>query len=307
LDVTYSEDAAGPVPRRLFLKASKSDLHPETLSFGEREVAYYTAMTGRADSLPIPRCYDSSYDARTGGSHILIDDLSTTHCQTAYPIPPSPQHCEMIVESLAQLHALWWNSSQLLRDLGHLCERFRAAATRLRLEATLPGFLDFLGDALLPGQRQVYQAVLASPILLRREERLRRMEAITLVHGDAHAWSFMLPRDMGSGRVMIIDWHLWEIAAPTDDLAYFIAFWWAPGRRAALERPLLETYHRHLLAHGVEGYTWDACWRDYRESVAITTLTPIGQYRRKVNPAVMWSGLENSIAAFHDLSCADVL
>ncbi|MGH2347367.1 MAG: hypothetical protein ACRDG4_19230, partial [Chloroflexota bacterium] len=48
-------------------------------------------------------------------------------------------------------------------------------------------------------------------------------------HGDAHAWSFMLPRDTEADRVMVIDWQLWEINAPTDDLAYLMAFWWAPG------------------------------------------------------------------------------
>lgn len=199
LEVTYSEDTNGPVPRRLFLKVSKSNLHPETRAFGEREVAFYHVMTGPPGEPPIPRCYDSA------------------------------------------------------------------------------------------------------------EERRRCLAAVTLTHGDAHPWSFMLPRTPEAGHVMVIDWQLWEINVPTDDLAYFMAFWWAPGRRAALERPLLETYHRHLLDYGVQNYDWDACWRDYRESVAYTTLIPIGQFRRKVNLSVLWSGLENSTAAFQDLSCADLL
>jgi len=305
LEVVYSEDTNGPVPRHFFLKVSKSDLPPETLAFGEREVAFYDAMRGR--SLPIPRCYDGAYNAGSGHSHLLIDDLSPTHYHTAFPLPPSPQHCEMIVKSLAQLHAQCWNSVQLSRDLGHLCANITATATRLRLEVTLPGFLEFLGDTLLPAQQRVYQDILTSSLLERREERRQRMVAVTITHGDAHPWNFMLPRATEAGQVMVIDWHLWEINVPTNDLAYFMAFWWGPGRRATLERPLVETYHRQLLDYGVENYDWAACWRDYRESVAYTTLIPIGQFRRKVNLSTLWSGVENSTAAFQDLTCTDLL
>ncbi|MGH2347368.1 MAG: hypothetical protein ACRDG4_19235 [Chloroflexota bacterium] len=69
---------------------------------------------------------------------------------------------------------------------------------------------------------------------------------------------------------------------------------------------MLETYHRHLIEYGVEQYDWDTCRRDYRESVALTTLIPIGQFRQKVTPDVPWSGIEDSTAAFEDLNCADV-
>ena len=307
LAVGYSLDTTGPVPRQLFLKASKAHLHPEVLALGGREVGFYAAMQGRAAGLPIPQCYDSAYDAGSGHSHILIDDLSSTHGQPAYPLPPTPGQCALIMQGLAQLHAHWWNSERIVHDFGHLGEIRTATTTRLRLEATLPSFLDALGDILLPAQQHVYHAVLSSSLLARREVRLQSLEQVTLNHGDAHAWSFMLPRTAEDGPVRVIDWQLWEMAPPTDDLAYFMAFWWPAGRRAVLERPLVETYHRHLLACGVQDYDWDTCWRDYRESVAFITLIPIGQFRRKVPLSVLWSGLENSTAAFHDLRCADLL
>ncbi len=305
LDVTYTADTVGSVPRSLFLKTSKADLHPELLAFGEREVYFYADIAEFTASLPIPRCYDAAYDATSGHSHILVQDLSATHYQTVYPIPPSPRQCELLIRSLAQVHALFWNSPLFSQDLGHLSETFSATATRRRLEATLPGFLEFLGDSLLPAQQRIYQDILAAPLLSRREERRERLAAVTLTHGDAHPWSFMLPRDPEADQVMVIDWHLWEISPPTDDLAYLMAYWWGPSRRAMLERSLLETYHQQLVECGVEQYDWDMFQRDYRESVAFITLIPIGQFRRKVNPAVMWNGLENSTAAFQDWNCAE--
>lgn len=199
LAVTYPRDTTGPGPRQLFLKVSKAHLHPEVLALGAREVGFYDALRGHAERLPIPQCYDSAYDAQSGHSHILIDDLSSTHVQPAYPLPPGPGQCALIMQSLAHLHAHWWNSARIVRDLAHLCATSTATATRLRLEATLPSFLHALGDALLPTQQHVYHAILSSSLLARREVRLQSLAQVTLAHGDAHAWSFMLPRTPQDG------------------------------------------------------------------------------------------------------------
>jgi hypothetical protein len=105
----------------------------------------------------------------------------------------------------------------------------------------------------------------------------------------------------------LIDWQLWEVNVATNDLAFLMAHKWSPYRRAALERSLLQEYHERLTSHGVANYDWDTCWRDYRESVILMTLVPIGQFRRKQHPAVIWTGLENIMAAFQDLSCEELL
>ena len=307
LALTYSDDAAGPVPGRLFLKIAKPDLHPEVLAAGRREVAFYRAMAAATGPVPLPRCYDALDDGRAGHFHLLLDDLSATHFRRPHPIPPSPRHCELLVESLAHLHAYWWESPRLGGELGALDDERLRHERRRRLEATVPAFLDFLGDALLPAQREMYRRVLASPLLSRREARRQRGERITLVHGDVHVGNCLLPHDPARGGVTLIDWQRWEIAVGTDDVACFIARHWSPQRRAALERPLVHRYHRHLTAHGVRGYDWRQCWDDYRGSVALMTLVPIGQFRREQHPAAIWSGLENSSAAYQDLRCAELL
>ncbi len=307
LAARYSEDASGSAPARLFLKMSKPGLHAELLAKGQREVSFYQAMAVAPQSFPLPGCYDAVYDAETGHSHLLLDDLSETHFQKPYPLPPSPGHCEMVVEGLARLHAHWWDSPRLRTELGGLGVEGAAGERHRRLAETFPGFMDFLGDALLPAQCRMYEQILASPLLSRREERCRETRRVTLLHGDPHPGNFMLPKDSDRGQVILVDWHLWEMNVATDDLAFLIAHQWSPHRRAALEKPLLQQYHRHLIARGVENYDWPDCWDDYRGSVAVMTLVPIGQFRRKQHPAVLWSGLETSTAAFQDLNCAEVL
>ncbi len=307
LSITYSADASGTLPSRLFLKMSRPGVHAELLDVGRREVAFYQVMEDVADDFPIPRCYDAASDDSTGQVHVLMDDLSATHFQRPLPIPPSHRHCEMIMESLAHLHAWWWNSPRLGTKLGERLDERKAAEIRRRLEDTLPTFIDYLGDALLPTQRKAYEQIMASPFWARRVERLCSLQGVTLIHGDAHTGNFMLPHDTARHKVMLIDWHLCDINTAAIDLAFLMALHWSPQRRAVLERPLVRHYYGNLMAHGVTNYSWDDLWRDYREAVIIMTLIPIGQFRRNMPAGVIWFGLQDSMAAFQDLNCAELL
>ena len=133
------------------------------------------------------------------------------------------------------------------------------------------------------------------------------MKQVTLIHGDAHTGNILLPRDETKHDVVLIDWQLWDINVGAIDLAFLMALHWPPNRRAVLEESLLHRYHAHLLKCGVEGYGWQALWNDYRESVIIMSLIPIGQFRRNSPAGVIWFGLQDSLAAFEDLDCAEML
>jgi hypothetical protein len=57
----------------------------------------------------IPRCYYAARDQQSGGFSIVLEDLSQTHFQTEYPLPPTIDLCEMALDCLAEVHAAWWN------------------------------------------------------------------------------------------------------------------------------------------------------------------------------------------------------
>lgn len=317
LKVSYSAEAAGTRPAHLFLKMTKPDLHPELLSRSLHEVEFYQAVAGAevsADAkawagggLATPHCYAASYDDASHLSHLLLDDLSQTHFQRPQPLPPSNQHCQLIMESLAQVHAQWWHSPRLGKEIGQPLTPAAAAASHQRLVDTLPGFMDYLGDGLLPQQRRAYETILASNFLDRQGERLIQLKDVTLIHGDAHTGNLMLPNDTARQHVVLVDWHLWDINLPTTDLAFFMALHWSAARRALLELPLLQHYHASLLALGVTDYVWEKFWNDYRSSVVIMALIPVGQFRRKSPNGVIWFGLQDSMAAYLDLHCEEVL
>lgn len=305
--LTYSDDVQGDVPRRLFLKVTKPDLHPEYGLVGEHEIKFYTDILPSEPKLPVARCYYAEWDVAAHRAALVLADLSQSHFQRPLPLPPAPDQCYRIVESLARLHAQWWNHPQLGKTIGTPLSSAEAEASLRRLEATFPKYMDYIGDALLPTQRLAYERIFASSFLPRRAKRLITQNTVTLIHGDAHTNNLLLPHDGQNGQVVLIDWQRWGIDVPLYDLAFLIALHWSAERRTALEQSLLRHYHHHLLQHGVTGYSWEDCWRDYGENVIVMTLIPIGQFRRQMPAGVIWYGMENSVAAFNDLACAELL
>ena len=74
---------------------------------------------------------------------------------------------------------------------------------------------------------------------------------------------------------------------------------------------MLETYHATLEQRGVEGYTWDKLWNDYRlaavQSIYVATAWCIGDDERTSMEWVWWPQLQKSLAAYQDLRCAEVI
>ena len=305
LIVTYSPGATGVLPTRLFIKTARKDTHPEFFETGRHEVEFYrvAAPLGR---MPIPICYAAEYDAEVGESLLVTDDLTLTHFARPLPLPPSNEHCQMLIDALASLHGRFWESPLLGQGLGERMTADRATTQTQRLIATLPAFFDYLGDAFLPKQRAIYKRIVDSTHLERAYQRLIALDRVTLVHGDVHTGNVMLPREQG-GDVKLIDWQLWDIGTGAHDLAFLIALHWSRDRRALLERPLLERYHAKLLGAGVRRYPWADFFDDYRRAVATMVLIPIGQFRRKMPNGVIWFGLQDATAAFEDLDCEEVL
>lgn len=306
LEVEYAPGSVGQLPGRIFLKMFKPGLHPEILARGHHEVEFYRAASGLEDSLDIPHCYAAEVD-EDGLYYLLLEDFSATHFQKPLPIPPSIPHCEMIMDALARLHARWWNHPHLGDRLGERMTEEQARAIRERLQNAYPTFVDYLGDALLPAQRAVYEKIFQSNYLPRMENRVIEQRDVTLVHGDAHSGNFLLPGDSGRPDVILIDWQLWNIHLATNDLAFFIALHWPPSRRALLEKSLLRRYHQVLIQHEAVSQNFNDLWDDYRLSVILMTLIPIGQLRRKQPAGVIWFGLQDSLAAFEDLRCEELL
>ena len=309
LAVSYSDPRPAAAPERLFLKLSRPETSPgefDTEHF-RKEIDFHNTVAPVMSDPPSVGCYSAAYCDETGRCHLLVDDLSETHYQPPAPKPPRVELCEQAIDSLADLHAAWWDHPRLGKDIGSYRtteqrDQDIASATKLTEQ-----FIDFLGDKLSGERRQIYMDVgQAMPNLNRRHDSRKNM---TIAHGDAHLWNFLYPRDAATHKVRIIDWQFWHPTIGGTDLAFMIAREWNPDRRSRLEQPLLRRYHQRLCELGVDGFSWDDCWCDYRLSVILVSIfIPVWQWGLfKVGPDSWWSGLEKAMLAYEDLNCAELL
>ena len=303
LTVTYSDSAPAEAPRRLFAKLAKSDDPLADIFPGE--IAFY--RNAPSDGLPLVRCYGAHLDQRTGASCLLLEDLTDSHDQPPWPLPPPLPQCEAAVEALARLHGHWWHGGNAAEDRPSLAA-LQANEARLatHFQKLLPAFLDNLGDRLSAERRALMERALERLPAL-KGIRLSRDRAITRVHGDAHFWNVLYPKDPTRDGCVFIDWEDWRHDIAGADLAYMIALHWYPERRARHERDLLERYRQALEREISSPYGWDELFADYRLGCLQNIVVPIFLQQAGFSPGIWWSHLERWFLGIDDLGCRELL
>jgi hypothetical protein len=293
-------------PQSLILKTPHTAYAEAMAHAGRREVDYYTRLAPNMPPGLVLQCFDGHFDEAGQSWHLLLEDLTDSHeVATEWPLPPSREQAAAIVTTLARWHAAWWDHP----GLGDTVGDWMSVDDYAKLMETFAGhydrFADLLGDRLSEERRILYRRLIEqSGRLLQRYHSRRHL---TIAHGDAHIWNFMLPRAGVADSVRIFDFDHWRINVATGDLAYMMALQWYPERRQALERPLLNLYHEVLLAHGVNGYTRGALDQDYRRSVLWHITMPVWQWSSNIPPVVWWNNLERVMMAVEDLGCEELL
>ncbi|MBV9211686.1 MAG: phosphotransferase [Acidobacteria bacterium] len=306
LEVYYSSKAAPSLPSKFFLKFSRPDLSAELAAQANgKEVEFYQLIAAQMPDTHLIRCYDAARAPDSGRIHLLLEDLTTTHAQTEWPQFPSQEECEQAVSALAKLHAFWWEHPRLGKDVGQLLSDDELKDFIGEVENNVTRFLDFLGDELSPPRREIYERLLAAKHLPWRH--LTGARRLTLIHGDAHCWNFLYPREPQRERVRLFDWSLWHVDLGARDLAFMMALGWERERRALMELKLLRKYYDGLVACGVKNYSWDECFDDYRWSSIRNLNVPVIQWSQGRNAALWQGNLERALLAYEDLACAELL
>jgi thiamine kinase-like enzyme len=305
LGLRYVGESAG-APQSLILKTAHSAFAKTLAKAGRHEVAFYTQLAPKMPRGLVPRCFDGHFDEESQTWHLLLEDLTDTHeIASQWPLPPSREQMMAIVTTLARLHAAWWDHGSLGETVGAWASAEDSATHMETFAGHYDRFADLLGDRLSEERRLLYRRIVEQSARLSQRYHSRRHMSIT--HGDAHTWNFLLPRAGVADTVRIFDFDLWGINVPTSDLAYMMAMQWYPERRQALERPLLNLYHETLIAHGVTGYTRGALDQDYRLSVLWHITKPVWQWSINLPPLIWWNNLERVMMAVEDLGCEELL
>jgi hypothetical protein len=191
--ITYDQDEPG-APSSVVAKFSAPDPKERemvhSLGFYEREVRFYRELAAKS-RVRTPRCYFGAVDLDNGASLLLLEDLSAMRNLTWDRL--SVDEAELVVRELAELHAAWWEDSQLsltpwlqlkgLTSIDQAAPAFRDTWESFLAKLSIPvtaAILDVgrLTDRYLPA---VYAAVFSK-------------SPLTLTHNDVQGRTFSWPR-----------------------------------------------------------------------------------------------------------------
>lgn len=267
---SYASDPG--VPDRLVVKlASENHAIRERVSLGYRsEIAFYADVLDRVE-IPTPTCFHQSI-SDDGQSFALVLAHMGEHLQSDQLGGCTEEQAVHAARALAALHGPLWCDESLTS--------FAATAMPLADEQSAHGLgevtvmaaditVDRIGDLLGTEHTEVLRrsAAAVGSWLLSRPERF------ALLHSDYRSDNLLFHAE--TSEVTVIDWQTLAVGLPARDLAYFIATSLESAQRDALDRRLVEEYHRVLVGdYDITGYDVETCWEDYRLGLLQAVLVP---------------------------------
>ena len=306
LKLTYKAESSGELPERLFLKMVNMNYDKDEPLLSS-EVDYYTRDYQGVEGVPIPRCYQAALSEDLQRYHILMDDLSQTHIGASTNLF-TLEHGLALAEGLAVMHTHWWGEDRLRQGgrtipSAQVIERFVGIAYP-GADHILQCCSDELASHWPRTIREIYERHPQALI-----ERTRDPNGFTLIHGDAGPWNIFVPIE-GDRPVYLIDRAPFDWSLTTwlgvYDLAYLMVMGLGVDTRRALEQPLLRRYHACLVENGVDNYSWEQLYGDYRLMATMGVYIATEWCRGGINPHKdIWTPmLHQALTAVDDLECS---
>jgi hypothetical protein len=226
------------------------------------EMRFYDQIAPTVD-IRVPATYYATMSPDSGDFTLLMEDLAPAE-QGDQLVGCSVAQAEDAVVNLAGLHGPRWCDPTLLDIDGLQINGPDDAALMAELygpatDIFVDGLAGLLSDEDVVTLRGVVEII--------EGWALARAERFGLVHGDYRLDNLMFPPD-GTAGVVALDWQTLSLALPARDLAYFLGTGLSIEDRRAHERDLVAAYHGALTSYGVEGYSLEDCWEDYRLAMA---------------------------------------
>ncbi len=263
-DLDYAGAADG-LPRRMVVKIAKDD---QAKPLYANEVAFYTRLRDELE-IEAPRCFGGSFDPETATFALLLEDLRDRG--VSFPnvtVPVALDSIRDLLDTLARLHARYWNSPRFAGDLawieshmkGPLHDSFHQPDRVPAWIAELTRTIQFRREMVQRLGLSVEQLFDGFRAVQAHQARLPR----TVLHGDTHIGNtYLLP----DGRGGLLDWQLFVSGYCLHDVSYLIQTGLEIEQRRAHERELLTWYLERLHAHGVaDAPGFDEAWTEYRRA-----------------------------------------
>ena len=289
------------------------------LSMHERECLYYRRLARHA-RIRSPALLYGDFDEDTHRFVLVLEDLRDLEVPVQ-AAGVSAGRARLAVREIARLHGQFWGAVDCPALSGCsdvLAPRFRRFM-QIACLLCLPVVLERFGDSFSPQTRRLAEAL--GP---RITAHLAAVAAgpRTFVHGDYRGENLFFGPEVGGGAsagggaggddFAVVDWQGCGLGAGLYDVAYFLGTNVVPGDRRRIEGEALEEYHDIVCRLGARDFTFDDCWRSYRQNM-LSVLMPcilacggLDLGNQRLHDLVK-SGLERALAAMEDLDVAEFL
>ena len=303
VEVNTSAAATGD-SARVFLKYStrKPNRGPASVIVKicrlENETAFYRHIAPTLPNAYLVPAYATDFYHHDSIGYLILEDLSSTHRLLSRNTLPTADETLAAVSTLAEVHATWWDHPDLDSKIGAVAADIPGLLFAVASD-NFASFVDEASNDLVATHRSVLESVLSRQLT----EGLKRKRCRSIVHGDAHMWNVLFPRDPQQHCAVWIDWAVWHVNLAVTDLSYLCIVTPRDWRRQH-EEALLRHYLDTLQRRGIE-YSWQEMWMDYRITALAQLLWPVFWFA-KGRP--FWRRcLRNSIDAAEDLNLVELL
>ncbi|MEY2476262.1 MAG: hypothetical protein QOG87_1577 [Actinomycetota bacterium] len=261
--VRFTLTPGGPGPESVVLKFAAADDTSRATGLALRsyeiEVRWYQEIAPTV-GIRTPHAHFAAVEPDTGWFTLVLEDMAPS-VQGDQLEGCTVDRAALALDELAKLHAPRWGDPSLL-ELDWLHKGDQAATgTIMIVQGLFQGFRERYADRLTVEQLDLAARVAEGlPHLF--EQRVG--QPITVTHGDYRLDNMLFGTAEGSAPLAVVDWQTAATGPGLADASYFLGAGLLPDDRRKHERELIEAYHHALVAGGVEGYDWDACWTDYR-------------------------------------------
>ncbi len=298
-------------PTTVIVKMHSSD--PKTFRMGRRLRLYrreydYYRHVAPLSPLRSPTLHWGNFANRTHRFALVLEDMSLTH-QAPLSNSATPTEAQTAIRAAAHLHARYWNNvhEPHLAPFPDYLKQLRRLV-QLAYLAYLPRVLSRFGDCFSGEQKR-----LAESYGMRIADHMDDMATgpRTFTHGDFRSANLFL-EDGDGGRATAIDWQNCGMHSGLRDVTYFLSTSVSPQVRREIERDTLKEYHRALRVSGVEDYSFDDCWRDYRRVMLSCLIGPVItcgalELADASSYQTMRTGLQRTLAAVEELRADEFL
>jgi len=258
--VTFTvEDKAGSVVVKLASDDETSRATGVGMGAYYREIAFYRNLAPLVGG-SLPACHLAAYDEAEGWFTLVLEDIADA-TQGDQIAGCTPAEAEIALRELARLHA------PVLNDLSVGTREYLNLENPINqglMTMLLPGFLERYADRVAPEHAEVCRRFVEVADAWAADRR----PPLGLVHGDFRLDNLLFTAD----TCTVVDWQTMGWGPAMMDASYFLGGGLSVADRREHEERLVRVYYDGLLAGGVQNFSWESCWSEYRRQTFLALI-----------------------------------